>query len=779
MAKKDNKNEPKVSLQDIKLNGISDEIFKRISTNTYKSPVDNIENLDQIEKKIDNILASDMDELKQYSGEDLSTFLYKTMSDSSLGGKYNLRKDNKEQSIEDIFNTKDSSIFALFNERFRNKALLFKDLEIISDQLVEITEALNTTRDDILCADDIGADISRSLNFSTDTTHNEKYDELIEEVKRIEKEYKLNHKIREHIVPKTLKYGEYYVYIVPERRIFEKAEQLRNKTNRITLESVQTEEIYNNLIENSMAPSTNQKKPDTMNYISEAVSENICVCNDDIPLMLLENSGTMDALMDYKKYNTMSNINNMLMKYNPPNKKENTSKSKKEIKNTNNKNSESIGFSDGVVSKKSNKISNWDGTKGCYIKLLDPKRVIPIEIYDYIIGYYYVDTSEYESTTLDHKCSSHVAGIKTGRGSIFGDLVGKSKSERNIVNILADSIIKSFDKKYLEDNKKFKDLIINSLLFEDTYKRKVHYQFIPADNICRFTVNEDEDGHGTSMLYKSLFYAKLYLSMLIFNLISHLSKSQDTRIHYIKQSGIDKNIVDKSMEIARQIKAKQISIADLMDYSTIYGKIGAGRDVFMPVGESGERGIEFDVISGQQIDMHPEVMEDLKTAFINGTGVPSVIMNYINEADYAKTLVMANAKHMRRVMTYQESFNESITRFYRMILKYTTDMDDKEISTFYYTLQKPKSLPNNNLSEIIGYGDQIIDLLVKAVFGENQDSEDLGVMKDLFRAEISRKILSMLPWEDVDEVLEKIKIEAAKQKAEKSSGGEEDTGGGY
>lgn len=49
----------------------------------------------------------------------------------------------------------------------------------------------------------------------------------------------------------------------------------------------------------------------------------------------------------------------------------------------------------------------------------------------------------------------------------------------------------------------------------------------------------------------------------------------------------------------------------------------------------------------------------------------------------------------------------------------------------------------------------------------------------MFRAEISRKILSMLPWEDVDEVLEKIKIEAAKQKAEKSSDGEEDTGGGY
>ena len=78
--------------------------------------------------------------------------------------------------LDDLFNNKNSSIFEVFNERFRNKSLLFKDLEIISDQLVELTEALNTTRDDILCADNLGAEISRSLNFSTDTAEREKYE---------------------------------------------------------------------------------------------------------------------------------------------------------------------------------------------------------------------------------------------------------------------------------------------------------------------------------------------------------------------------------------------------------------------------------------------------------------------------------------------------------------------------------------------------------------------------------------------------------------------------
>ena len=47
----------------------------------------------------------------------------------------------------------------------------------------------------------------------------------------------------------------------------------------------------------------------------------------------------------------------------------------------------SLGFSDGV---KSFKIDDWSGVKGCYIKLLDPKRVIPVRMMEFTIGYYYI-----------------------------------------------------------------------------------------------------------------------------------------------------------------------------------------------------------------------------------------------------------------------------------------------------------------------------------------------------------------------------------------------------
>lgn len=210
-----------------------------------------------------------------------------------------------------------------------------------------------------------------------------------------------------------------------------------------------------------------------------------------------------------------------------------------------------------------------------------------------------------------------------------------------------------------------------------------------------------------------------------------------------------------------------------MDYSSIYSKIGTGRDLFIPEGESGERGLSWDIIQGQDVNMQDELMENLKQAFINGTGVPSVIMNYINEADFAKTLVMANAKHLRRVMMYQDNFNEDITSFYQKVLCYCTDIELEDIANFKYTLQRPKTLPNNNLVDMIGYGDQILDFVEKSEFGQfAEETPDLNVAKDMFRKEFSRKVLPMLPWELIDDIMEKVKLDVVKANLDKANNNE-------
>ena len=758
--KKDESKDPRkspdiqTSKEEIKLNELFQELYKKISINTHEVDITkNQSSIDAMSEKIKRVIAEDMDEMKTFGGEnDISRFLMNTIQNSN---KFNISSDlkNIDTGLESIFLSGDGAIFSTFEERFKNKALLFNDLEIISEQLVELNEAINTTRDDIVSSDDVGSEIARSLTFSVDGVDDDKYDELIDEVKKQETIHSLNYIIREHIVPKTLKYGEYYVYVIPESKLYENAQKRKMElTNGAAMESVDAKAFLESLNLDKTDPKYRDVKPDDMvSYISE----NVKINNTDIPLPLLENKNLPGAMQDLADFN---NLTNMLKK----------AKGKKNDKTNGENKYSSLGFSDGV---KSFKMDDWSGVKGCYIKLLNPKKVIPVKLMNYTIGYYYIHDTELDVT--NHHCAH---GHRFT--NVVDSMTNKSANQQNLIANIADAIVKSFDKKYLNDNIEFKELIINSLMYNDMYKKKLHYQFIPGDHICRFSINEDENGNGQSMLYKSLFYAKLYLSLLVFNMITYLTKSQDTLVTYVKTSGIDKNMINKTMDVARQWKSKQIGIGDLMDYSSIYSKIGTGRDLFIPEGESGERGLSWDVIQGQDVNMQNELMEQLKEAYINGTGVPSVIMNYVNEADFAKTLVMANAKQLRRVMMYQDSFNEDLTLMYQKILCYCTDIELEDIANFRYTLQRPKTLPNNNLVDMIGYGDQILDFVEKSIFGQyTEETPELNVSKDMFRNEFSRKVLPMLPWETIDEIIENVKLDVVKNQLEKSNNQDNNEGG--
>lgn len=747
MAEK--KKEQKIDVKDaVKMNELFQDLYKKISSSTYE--MDRERNKDQIDglsDKIKKVMNEDLEEMKTFGGEnDLTRFLINTIQKSNkfTGSIGDINNNNNADLLEKIFMSKDGSIFNVFEERFKNKSLMFQDLEIIVDQLVELNEAINTTRDDIVASDDVGSEISRTMSFSIDgETDSEKYDEMIDDVKTLEKKYGLNYLIREHIIPKTLKYGEYYVYVIPEKQLYENAQRRKMELSRgATMESNQASSLLESLDFDKNDPVYKDTKPDD---VVSYLAENIIINNGDVPLPLLENENMTGAMKDLAEFNS---LNTILKK---------KKWEKKDKKKEDNKYA-SLGFSDGV---KSFKMDNWNGVKGCYIKLLDPKKVLPVKLLNYTIGYYYIHDSEMDVT--NHTCRH---GHRFS--SLMDNIANKTENQQNVITNIALSIIKSFDKKYLEDNQEFKDLIINSLLYNDMYKKKLHYQFIPADNICRFSINEDENGNGQSMLQKSLFYAKLYLSLLVFDMMTYLTKSQDTIVTYVKTSGIDKNMINKTMDVARQWKAKQIGIGDLMDYSSIYSKIGTGRDLFIPEGESGERGLSWDVIQGQDVNMQTELMEMLKQAYINGTGVPSVIMNYINEADFAKTLVMANAKQVRRVMMYQDNFNEDITEFYQKIMIYCTDFEIEDIANFTYTLMRPKTLPNNNLVDLLGYGDQILDFIEKSEFGQFDDTEETNSLKDEFRKNMARRVLPMLPWETVDELLKELRLTTVQKKLEKS-----------
>lgn len=392
-----------------------------------------------------------------------------------------------------------------------------------------------------------------------------------------------------------------------------------------------------------------------------------------------------------------------------------------------------------------------------YLKFIDPKQIIPIKILDTTIGYYYLRT-----TTFQMNRSPFSSAIQISTNGVSSNGLPKENIENLFLSNITDKIVKAFDKPFLEKNVKFKDLILNALQYNDMYNKQIDFQFIPRDYIVEFKVNEDENDEGQSILKNSLFYAKLYLALLIFKMISIITRSNDQRVYYIKNSGIDSNIVNAVQNAARSIKERQINFTDLLNYNSIVSKIGQYKEIFMPVGRSGDKGIDFDILSGQDVQLNTDLMDMLRTNMINSTGVPSVIMNYVNEADYAKTLVMANSKFLLRVVSYQLDFNPSITELYKKILTYseTNTLNEQLINSLIVTLNTPKSLNTMNISDILSNTDQLINNMIKAKLGDNSDqTEKTNFIRDHLYAKVLRDYLPMLPWTRMDELYDECELE--------------------
>lgn len=683
---------------------------------------------------LEEIISADFKRMSIYSSEDLSKFLVDFLqTDSEKKGSFNL------SSIEDIFENESNGLMSQFQNKFQSDLLLFEELSSVTSQFYELQEAIDVTRDSILTADEQSNSISRELLFPS-RGNGDNVTSNIAIVEQMEKENKIFKKIKSHIVPNTLRYGRYYVYTVPYSYIYTKHAEKKARlgittateamdiasitldTQDTVIESFVKEYAEKNDIDlTKVSAKTKREVKDTLKEYMEAFT----IEEDDIPLPVMENAQEIEYLMDAETKKSMAKASRVNKAVND-------------------------GVYDPTKMKKSD--TDYSNVVGCYMKLIDPRKMIPVEILDQVVGYYYIHE---QPTTKNRSPFSSSFRIDLTKGY--------AKKEDNFIDQLSDKIVKSFNKPFLEKNIKFKKSIAAALTHGDVKNKNIRFQFIPVEYVTEFKINEDENGKGTSMIQGSLFYAKLYLALLYFNMITILSKSNDQRLYYIHQSGVDKNIAKKVQNAAREIKAREMNYSDLFNYKSMVSKVGAGRDAFIPVGTDDRRAISFDILAGQAVELHSDLMTMLKTSAINTTGVPSVIMNYVNEADYAKSIVMGNLRHLARVVGYQVDFNEGLTDLYRKLLRFSTTLEEDVIDTFEFKLAKPRSLDATNLVEILNNSVSLSQQITESMMGENSNPTDTdNKAKDLTQKKILKSMTTMIPWAEYDEILHESYIEAKK-----------------
>lgn len=726
---------------------ITDQLAQDISNEVGNGVEDE---LDAIDDKFDKVIN---DALKNFNSSlfDDDGFI-KKMRDLDLD-------DNKDKEMmKNVLNNIRSDYIGAESLN-QSELLLKRDMENIASQMPEMRDVIYVIRDAIVECDVSSGQVSRALIFENHTKA--EADAYETQFKDIEKKHNLLKAIKDFIIPNTLKMGEYYVQVIPYSKLFSELEELKNskmpnsskRRTSIMHErgSIYSEENLHSLME-SASMMTKSDRVDTykIENSSTKVNDSNLIKNEmtsllknidvhtteSVMLSEMGESGFQEFIMsEYKEY----------------------CESRRQRTPRGTHFEEAMEFNhinDGVfgdVDQDVVDVSNYRNIKGCYIKYLNPLRMVPIRLDRRIIGYYYI------STTMD-------LAVNSANPNGIVDLSFQNYTrDKNLVDNLASMIIKSFDKKMLERNIQLKNEIAEVIMAHKFSEGKLSFIYIPENEICRFAINEDEFGKGHGVLEPSMFPARMYLMLTLYNMLYTLNNNT-TRIHYVKSSGLDKDYAAQIQRTMRKYQSRRITIDDIYSYSGVLNKVGGMGEMVLPAGRNDFKALETDTIEAVPNPINMEFLEQKRREAVSGTSVPHLMMiNAIDEADFAKTLEMANARFLSSVSSYKINFNADLTKMYQLIAKYETDMEIDAIAAFAFQFNAIKQQDLNITADMIQNFNTRVEL-AESLFYDKKDLEDdkgnSTAKRRALRLELAKEYLPQMDFDRLNEIIKAVDIAA-------------------
>ena len=236
------------------------------------------------------------------------------------------------------------------------------------------------------------------------------------------------------------------------------------------------------------------------------------------------------------------------------------------------------------------------------------------------------------------------------------------------------------------------------------------------------------------------------------------------------------------MSLYLQRDALLPTFSDLLSTNLSFQKFNRNGNIQLPMAKNGDRLIDFETQEGQDVDLSTPMEEYLEKLAIMGTGVPSVIMEYTDAADYAKSIVTANIKFAGRTASLQSDLEEPTTDLYKSLLA-TSNLPDelkkKVIPTFKFKLCRPRVLTNSNMADYLSQMESVTNSLARLYLGDNDADDAATDIRRRFSKEMAVQLLPFISWDEFETVLERVKVEASKDKdldKTDSSDGFNDTG---
>lgn len=416
---------------------------------------------------------------------------------------------------------------------------------------------------------------------------------------------------------------------------------------------------------------------------------------------------------------------------------------------------------------------------GTYLKWIDYKYVIPIDVLGHRVGYYHIitTTKTRKNTGRGGNKATEIGGIlSSGSMSLFDQLdVSEKRKEtaiQNIVDAISDGIVTQFSSKFVRKNAAFKKLIADCIIANGLVNNDYMIQFIPVENMIEFKCNEDEEGRGTSILSDAMFPAHLLLSIVICKMLNYINKSGNRTIAHISSGRVNRSLSNQVNRVIRDLQAGNVTFTDLLSSSMVFSKVTRDSNIAMPKDQQGNRLVEFEVQEGQDIDLNTNYETMLERWGMIAMGMPPTIMDYNQDVNVAKRVVSDNVRVAGRVASLQSDFETPTTELYRVLIN-DSDMDNSLKTALSNSLQfklpRPRILANQNNSEALGTAYQNAQTIADIKLGQDTGDEEMAQRRVKFIEAIVRRETPYLQWNELDDLYDQARIDVIADEVKKAA----------
>lgn len=712
-----------------------------------------VSTLNLTEKNVEfkSIINDELDMAKGLSHNSIIDFTRAITSNPANASNQNTQNATSDDEIYKYIAQNSGAIYNTYTERYKNRFIEAKDLTFISKMVPTLGQAIRIALNHITSSDDLSGAFTRSLDFGGNL-QDEQAKIITQAIEQFETDNKLLHKLKNICYFNCLVTGKYYVYAVSYSKLFTEYSKNKAKMSQfgssagkttfvsegvtfdhidketccigssIALEAAEEQEIRNLIKSDGMQ---NSKINDNRigNSFIDGLSE-IYTLDSEIPSEVMESMAGLESTMEKNQTKIGDFFRDKMDRIQKP--------------------KDSNLIPDGTVNTNGSKGEKFDVT-GTFIKFIDADKIIPIKVLDEVIGYLYVETKAKKNNT---DAARFVNGEFTN--------IKKDDAIDRVSKMFSDKIISKFSSKFVAENISFKNVIANCIMANGIVNNEYKIQYLSPDDLFEFNINTDRDGEGQSMLKTALFPAKLLTSIIVKKCLNYINKSGDKTIAHIRGGQTDISKKNNTMRIIRNLQESQITFGDMMaDYSMMFHKYASDGNIVMPMGRSGNRLIEFEKMDGQNIDMNTEFEKNLENQSLTATGVPPLLIEQYNQADFSKAYTTAHIGFAGTVSGLQSDLEEGTTALYKRIIE-NLDIDDSlkalVLPTFKFKLPRPKSISVLNNTESLSNATSIADTMIQLKYGEQPDDSKRELI-NIVKMAIVKELTPFIDWESYENII--------------------------